>query len=485
MNPLLSYINDLLSFFSVKPIVTPTQYRDKVLQVKQILREDFSGLVNTVLDFAINSASLSYRVDSSNENLEKELNDWIDNINSEYRGKIPTGLESLAKEYFRERWKGSSHILLRTIWANRSGLNLPIAMWFVDGEDIIVKNEDTKALVIGEEKYYLRVSDNPDEDVSLPNTKEEKIYVQRPFDAWGIFEPTPWLIRKGIWHNMKAMELMINKAEFIVAKALEYLLLIKKGSERLTIDGNVSYSQEDYQKISDEFKTLIDRKKSEEGLPTYTTGFDTQFEQFIPDYQKVMSEALYAPIEKKLLAGLGLIDIIQGTASTRKESILNPRPLVSEVNQGIKDFKLLLKDIIKDIVERNKTSRRKWMSEDVDIATMPVSDFLTNESKTLMRSMYDRGLLSKRTATEVLGEVDYDVEVQRRITEEENEDDDTMYPPVVTNMEQYPDPGEGNPIPGQPGVNAPEAEDLTPDKKGPEAKNYDKAKIRKRKVAKS
>jgi len=468
MNPLLQYVNDLLSFFQAKTIFTPNTYRDKVLVVKNTLREDISGIVNTVLDFAIECAWVNYQVDCSNENLETQLNLWLKNINESYRGKIPTGLEALAKEYFRERWKGSSHLLLRTFWEKdkKSGLELPMTMFFVDGEDIDCRGpENADAVILGEEKYALRVSSNPEDNLPLPQSKNEVIFVQKPFESWGTYEPVPWLIRKGVWKNMKLMELLSDKGEFIVGRALEYLLLIKKGSERLALDGNVTYSADDLAKVTDDLKAVVERKKSEDGAPTYATQFDTTLEHMIPDYSKILNEGIFAPIEKKILAGLGLVDIVQGVSSTRREAVLNPKPLQGEIRQGIKDFKALLVDVIKEIIARNDTSHKKWMNEEIDISSTPIASFLDDPARQILRSLYDRGLISKRTASEVLGEVDYDIERQRRKAEEVN-DMETMYPPVVQNVE-------GQPSDFLDSINvSPDSTNVPADKQGPEKKNY-------------
>lgn len=475
LNPLLQYVVDLMSFFSAKTITVPSDYREQVLSVKKSLREDVSGMVNTVLDFAMTCAWVNYRVDCSNQNLEDELNIWLDNINSEYRGKIPTGLEPLAKEYFRERWKGSSHLVLRTFWEKdkRTGLELPMTMFFVDGEDLKCKPpKDSKVIVLGEEKYSIRLTADEKDDVNLPSEENEVIFVQKPFESWGTYEPVPWLIRQGIWRNMQLMSLLVEKGEFIVGRALEYLLLIKKGSEGLA-GMNINYSEDDLKKVTQDLQEVIERKKSEGGAATYATQFDTELEHFIPEYSRIMDEGLYAPIERKILAGLGLVDIVQGTSSTRREAVLNPKPFVGEVKQGVRDFKALLMDIVKEIIERNDTKHKKWMNESIEIASSPIKDFLDSDAAQMLRSLYDRGLISKRTATEILGDIDYDIERQRRIQEEENGDTLSMYPPVVQNIE-------GQPV----DILNPEAtipqdtkEDVPPDKKGPEKKNYNNSSV--------
>ena len=58
------------------------------------------------------------------------------------------------------------------------------------------------------------------------------------------------------------------------------------------------------------------------------------------------------------------------------------------------------------------------LSGEININTSPITEFLTDDAKTMLRSLYDRGLLSKQTTTELLGEVSYDIEVIRKEIED-------------------------------------------------------------------
>ena len=275
MSPALKWLSDLLSFFQVETITITSEYRDQVIQVKNILKDDTSGLVNTMLDFAIECAIVSYKIESDNENLQTALNTWLKQINFSLRGKIPTGIDALAKEYFRERWKSSSFLLLRTFWEKKDGLTLPTTLFFVDGEDIHIRNSKEGIVILGDEKYSLRINDDKEKDKKLPSQSNETIFVQKPYESWGTRYPTPYIIRKGLYRNMSFMNLMNSKSELIVGKALEYLLFIKKGTERMLLEGNISYDEKDIQKASDDLKALLLKRKNEEGTTTYTTNFDT------------------------------------------------------------------------------------------------------------------------------------------------------------------------------------------------------------------
>lgn len=445
VSPALTWFSDMLSLIDSKPIVVPTHYVDRVIAVKTALNNDVSGLVNSILDFGINAALVKYNIETSNKTVNGILNNWLDNINESLRGKIPTGLNALAKEYMRERWKGSSLLLLRTVWEDVDGYTLPTRLWFVDGQDIIV-HDDNKDNVrrLGEEDYgiYLGGKDKKGKPkiLQLPAKKDEEIFVQKPFTRWGDLYPVPFLIQRGIYKNMRVLELLAQKGEHVIANALEYIFLLKKGTEGMALSNNPDfiYSEEDLKGVKNNLKALLDeRKTGAQGTPIYASNFDTEAEHLIPEYEKILKAELYAPIERRILGGLGLIEIVEGISTTRKESVLNPKPFQSELNNGIKDFKILLTDLIKTIIEKNKPKHRKLFSDNVtvNIYNTPMKEFLDRDVRQVLRSMYDRGVLSKETFTEVVGGMEFEVEVQRRKNEKEDGLEDTMFPPVIQNQE--------------------------------------------------
>lgn len=479
MNPALQWLVDLMSFFQVEVIKIPTDYRSKVIKTKDLLRDDCSGLVNSMLDFAINAALVPYYVRSDNRNLQVFLNDWLLNINYELRGKIPTGLNALSKQYYNERWKGSSNLLLRTFWGNYEGVELPTTLFFVCGEDIKVKStvEKGRAVVLGEEKYYLRIDNKEEHDIPLPKQDNEKIYIQRPYEQWGVFEPVPFIIKRGLYHNLSFLKLMSEKGETIVGKALEYLFVIKKGTKELALSNNPDfvYSMDDLQKVSDDLAKLLKDKKSSGGTPTYSTNFDTDLAHLIPDYSQAVNQAIYEPIERKIMAGLGLIDILQGLGSTRRESSINPRPFMSEVTQASDDWKSMLNDIIQDIKEANKSKHPKWMKAKTEVTSLPIKEFITDKDKAYLRSIFDRGKLSNRTLVQITTDSDYDEEVRRRKNEKARGDDKALYPQVIMNTEPK---GENQLVDWKNQNQKPDVtktENVTEDKKGPEKINYVKS----------
>lgn len=465
----LRWLLDMIDFFQRDTIKVPSGYRDQVLETKELLQNDVSGLVNTMLDFAISTAvDVDYRIETNNSNLDIVLNNWLGDINSSLIGKIPTGLDALAKEYFRERWKGSSCLLLRTFWENKDGYTLPTKLYFVDGEDILVDNP-SETVTIGDEKYRLRIAKN--ESKPLPGKKNEMIFIQKPYSAWGTDYPVPFIILRGLFKNMKFLELLEHKGEMVVGKALEYLLTLKKGTERLTAENIAVYDKNDLDTVKEDFQKIVEDRKTTAGVPTYISNFDTEIAHLIPDYEKALRAELYGPMEKRILAGLGLVDIVQGAGSSRRESTLNPKPYMGEIQSGVSDFKALLKDVLTTVIEKNKGSHKKYFtnSKITEVRSTPLKIFLSEDGKSLLRSIYDRGGLSKQTFVELVGDVDYAVEVERRKSEDKRGETISMYPPVVQNQEQNPDPGETTDKISAPGVQP------TSTKTGPESKNFNQS----------
>ena len=376
-----------------------------------------------------NCSLVDYTVETDNDNLTKIFQAWMTNINQELRGQIPTGMKALAKQYFTERWKGSSFILMRSIWEDVDGFILPTKLWFVNGEDIVINDGNADSFEIGKETYSLKLGRRVVKN--LPASKDEKIFVQKPFETWGTEYPIPYIIRRGLYKNGRLFDILATKGEYVVGKALEYLLLIKKGSEQLALSNQpeYTYSDADLRNIKVQMEDLLSNRRLTPGVPTHATNFDTDISHLIPDYKQVLAQELFEPIERRIMAGLGLIDVLQGVASTRKETQMNPRPFIAEVENGISDFKMLLNDILQTIIEVNQKGHPKHMGTISKIHSTPIQDFITEQIRGALKDMYDRGVLSKRTYGEVVGNVDFDIELSRRKVENEAKLEEIMSPP--------------------------------------------------------
>lgn len=465
LNPALAWLWDMMSFYVSDEIKIPSSFPEQVYEVKEVLKSDSSGIVNSMLDFAIQSALVNYTIETDNDNFTSLIEEWFKKINYSLLGKIPTGLTPLAREYFRERWKNSSLLVLRTVWENvkidNDTMYLPTKMWFVDGQNIEI-NDVSETRIIGTEKYFIKIDEKTKKEI--PSNKDEYLFVQKPFDSWSSIYPIPFLIQRGLYKNLKLFDLLSKKGEKFVSKALEYMLMMKKGSEQLALHGGseYTYSEDDLKKVKDDFKTMINNNKTEAGMPLYVTNFDTSFENITPEYAKVLSTEAYSTIEKRLLAGLGLVEIVEGVASTRREGILNPKPFIGEVESGIEGFISLLSDVSMLIKQKNVSKHPKYFGNTLQLHYTPIKAFVSDNLRDHLRSCYDRGILSKQTYAEVVGQVDFDIEVTRRSSEKNNKIEEILYPPVITNQEQNTNKQIDN-------VNK---ENVPSDKKGLEAKNY-------------
>ena len=133
------FVNYILSAL-LRKIYVPAEYKEQVKAIKEMLNDDVSGVIDSLTDFSVQSASVNYSIESDNETLSQYFKKWLDLINKEYIG-IPTGINPLSEEYFKERWKYSSFPVLKLAkWENiGDGFIVPTKMFFVDGEDITAK----------------------------------------------------------------------------------------------------------------------------------------------------------------------------------------------------------------------------------------------------------------------------------------------------------------------------------------------------------
>ena len=194
------YLNFVLSMM-LKKIVVPSDFHNQVKVVRMIQEDDVSGLVDSLTDFAVNTACVDFNIETDNEKFTEILEDWLFTLNQGYNGKTPVGLKPLAKEYFKERWKYSSFPVLRiSEWeSTKNGIILPTKMFFVDGESIHAKDvNDSDVLTVGSYDYYL--------GKNMENKMEKGYIFSRPYGRWFDKYPTPYLIKRGIYHNWKIIQ---------------------------------------------------------------------------------------------------------------------------------------------------------------------------------------------------------------------------------------------------------------------------------------
>ena len=456
------FINFVMNLL-LKKVVVPSDFHAQVKAVKEMLHDDITGLIDSLTDFAVDSAVVDYNIETENNKLNNTLKSWMDKINIGYEGHIPIGIKALAEEYFKERWKYSSFPILHIKeWKPISnGIIVPTKMYFLDGGSIYAKEKnDSGSLSLLGYDYYLGKSSK---------TKLTKNFIfAKTNGRWFDKYPIPFLIKRGVYHNYKIVHSLKKNQTTVLDQIIPYLLLIKKGSEALTTQNIKTYSSTELQAVIDEFQALMTELKSTDAStkqiqsPIRATQFDEEIKHLIPDLSTIFDSKLFIQAERDILSGLGFIDIIQGLSDTRRESVLNPKIFIAEVKKAVEDFKnYILKPLVYMIQEKNK-SRIKYMNSDFLITSSPVKGFMTDNFKNLIRSLYDRGVVSKQTAVELGAEVEFETEIKRIERESERGLDATCYPPIIRN-----DEGKGIDI-----KNTEEDDEVPDDKKGIEKENY-------------
>lgn len=430
------YINKAFNYFYNK-IIVPGDFHGQVTAVKDMLKDDMSGIADSLTDFQVNSASVRYSIETNNSNLNEKLNNWLSNWNNGYNGQIPRGIDPIAEEYFKERWKASSFPVLKIAkWEYVDGLELPIKLYFLDGGSIYAKDTDSDQDVkklIGYEYYLGR-------DLSKADGLTKDVIITKPYGRLFDEYPVPYLIKRGVYHNCLIIESLKAKQADLLEQVIPYILWIQKGSEGLEKEGK-SVEQKELDSTMADYKEMISKLSASTNKRRTTarvSKWDEKIIHLIPEMIKLFEPALFSVAEKNILCGLGLLDIAQPTSDSRRESILNPKPFITETKKGVEDFKnYILKELVYRIIERNKDSHSKYMSKNITfkIRSSPMSTFITDAFRQELRLLWKHGLLSNQTYCEVVGETEYEFEVVRRDEETKKGHEIKMYPRIVDNKE--------------------------------------------------
>jgi len=425
--------NALFSMLLKKGI--PTTFDAQCTAVKSLLIDDVTGLIGSLTNFAVSSAKVDFSIETNSTKFNEIFKKWLDTINMDM-GTVPIGIKALAEQYYMERWQGSSFAVLQIAkWEKfeNTDLLLPTQMFFVDGSSIHAEEVDKKDnnLSIDSYKYFVGESDKP--------ISSKSAIINRPYCRWYDKYPIPYLMSRGIWQNAEIIKSLKNKEIEILDQIIPYLLLAKKGSEALSVNGK-TYSQTELQTIANQFQDLMTELKNvstgdkQVKTPVRVTNFDEDLKHFIPDLSTIFNVALFEQAERNIMSGLGFIDVVQGISNTRRESTLNPKVFIQEVNAGVDSFKDILKQLLVLIKYKNE-SHIKYNNSELYVCSSPVKSFMTAEFLDNIRLLYTHGGLSKKTYTELVGGVDYDTEKFRRVRESKLGDDYTMYPQIVNNQE--------------------------------------------------
>ena len=437
-------LKDLISKLVGTTITVPAEYHNQVEVVKEMIGNDISGLVSSLISFYIDTASsVNFYAYSGNDNLDFILNTWLEDINVDFNGIIPSGVNALAEEYFKERWANSSFIVLKLLnwkeYKDKDGnsLLLPSQLAFVDGSLVFVDPEFVKDnQIISLDSLPIYYLGNP-EEIENAEKLNKAVFLSKPFDRWYDIYPVPFLIRRGTYYNYRLLQVIKDKQGDILVKIISYFLLLKRGTEdMLRMVGGMSTLQQQLESIKQDLQQLVnDMREKGDRVPLRFTMFDEEIQHVIPDFEKFLKSSLTSAVEKAIISSLGWIDVPDSAMSSRRESVINPKPAIEEIKKGIRDFRQLLIDVIKYALRENKDNHFKFASKKVEVYNSEVSSFITQDMRDHLRSLYDRGVISKQTYAELVGNVVYVIERIRREREINEGDEVLMYPPVIRNME--------------------------------------------------
>lgn len=417
----------------------PGEYNQKMAMINDILSNDYTGLVSTIMEYMIKSGTVDFQFSCTDAKLRKSLEAWEKNVNAGLAVDIQRGLRAVTAQYLRERWK-SSFIGMKVVWAKENGLIIPKNIYIVDGSQI---NVDGDTSVLGGYKYSLGKN-----KAKLTPSGSESLLIRKPFNSWYDRYPDPYLVKKGVLYNALLKKELLKKQGDILEAILPYMLAIKAGNEALNKIGQLP-TETELNALADQVKEIKEEYNSRlqsKGMIGAFPG-DVSFEHIIPDLTKFFNESIVKPIDRNIMSAMGMIELT-GFSKNREEALLNPKLLVEEVKEAVADLTLMYEDIMIEFVKRNAALKDK------QIIVMPgtIKSFITDNMKLLARSAYDRGLISKKRFDEDYLELNFEAEVQQLDLEKRRNLQVRMFPPVIMNQDVNTVP-DAQPVPPEAIVN--------------------------------
>ena len=426
-----NFYNDFITqmYSANTKVVVPTDFHAQVNAIDNILHNDVTGMISTINDFMVQSAVVPLHFESKNASLNKTFNEWKETINGDVNIDIPMGFRSLSEQYYRERWR-SSFIVLNINWGKIGDYIMPVNMWFSDGGSIYVDKNGTDLKATKYYKSSKKIASN-----ELKNGPRKSSIIRKPYNMWYEKYPTPYLVKKGALYHALVKQIILSKQTQAVQQAFPNMLAIKMGND-MAMKRNEMPKNQDFIDMKKKFIDLrndgMDRTANDGLVGAFP--YDVNFENLLPDFKKVLDADIMSGTDRNLLMALGLIEF-KGFSTNREESVLNPKPLVSEIEDGVEDFMQLMGDVIYEIQRRNKATKRNFSAKEVIIGHDPIKSLLTDNMKLLIRSLYDRGLLSKEDTVEGTTAYKFVQQVEKRKQEIKDNLDETMKAPVIMNQD--------------------------------------------------
>lgn len=291
-------------------ISVPTDFAARQAKILELLDNDYTGIVKTILEFMISTGSVNMNFVTDNTNLTKALQDWANHkLNTKISLDIPSGLKALTTQYMRERWT-SSFIVLNILWGEINGLILPSKMWFSDGGQVIVGGDED---ALNGKKYFLGDTEN-----QLRSTDKHTILIRKPFNAWYVGYPTQYLVGKGVIYNALLKKALISKQADVIEEMIPYILALRAGDATLLAKNMMGDIEKQLGDVKESLKQAKRNQKyrADEGDMILKGRYDLNLEHIMPDLSKLFNETIVKPVNNDLLCGLGLVEL-QGFSSDR------------------------------------------------------------------------------------------------------------------------------------------------------------------------
>jgi hypothetical protein len=433
--PLSEYYNQLITWMTMadSTIQESSNFHGQVKLVRKVLKNDKTGMINTILDFMIQSACTDIKFQTDNSTLTKRYENWKNNVNAKIAMDIPRGFRSLSEQYFRERWT-TSFIVLNIVWDKIDGYIMPTRMWLSDGGNVYAKSQSDK---LGDTLYYIGKAKSTGSE-PLKNSEFRQYLIRKPYNHWYDEYPTPYFYKKGAIYHALFKEKILNEELKTIAQLTPAMTAIKMGSveamrqKQAPTEKDLKDMQKKFQGLAEDSKTKINKKL------IATLPFDVEIQNLIPDLTKVLESKNTDTVDKNLLMSLGLIEF-KGFSTNREESILNPKPLVEEITDAVSDWVELLSEVAYLIQEKNEPTSNKFSKKEVRVVPGVIKSLMTDNMRALLRAIYDRGLISKESIVENTTPLDFTIEVQKRTEERKNKLEEVMAPPIIMNNGQSTD----------------------------------------------
>ncbi len=429
-------INDIIRLFRTgrMNIAVKTTFKEQVKQIDTLYSNDKTGIVNTVVDFMIHASTVNFKIETKNDPLNELLKNWQTQVlNTNVNIDIPNGLRALSVENFRERWR-SSLLALKVQWGkvkfeNQGTFIVPKRMWLLDGASISSESSGS----LNTRKYFVTIKKDKKD---LKNSTNESIFIRKPYNAWHQDIITPYLVQRGTVFNSLVKNAIVQKQSDVIEAIMPLLLKLTAGNDKLALEG-MAPTKDQFKDLKNEIVDAIASFEETGNMGDLIASLrhDVNLEYLIPELTKIFDEKIVKSTDRNLLSSLGLIEL-QGFSSTRQEAILNPKVLVEEVTDAVNDWADLLQDVMIEMMKRNETKHPKLANNPIRVIPGTIKAFLTDEMKAMLRSMFDRGVVSHQNATEDIAGMDFETQLERHIREDANNVIDIMTPPIIQNIEK-------------------------------------------------